>query len=312
MKPLRVFTCVWGEHHTNLFLKGTVKTLAWPANKAALDGAIWTVVTRSDHAAKIQTALTDTFPNVKVEMKVIPATIKMQMGEVDSNRIDGSVLILMHLQGEIQACIQTKSQFLMAPPDTLFGEHTVGNLRLAGAQEGTCVAVAHPRVLTDIIEDIEATEPLSNQMLCRKALQVHAHQAWAGAEKGHKAQNSLVGGISWEKFENDESTLYSVQHRLPTVYLANFIPEDLAFFINQPSFGSWDHTWPGERLIRQERQRTIGSSDAAFICEVTEFDKNIPPWSKEMMNVLEAAPDAFYRDSLHNCIQRQFLTIFRA
>jgi hypothetical protein len=93
--------------------------------------------------------------------------------------------------------------------------------------------------------------------------------------------------------------------------LANWIPEDYAFFINQPSFGSYDHTWPGERLIRQERQRYVGSSDAAFICEVTDFDKNIPPWTPEHLKVLQVHPDAFYRDNWHNAVDRLTVCIFR-
>jgi hypothetical protein len=40
-----------------------------------------------------------------------------------------------------------------------------------------------------------------------------------------------------------------------------------------PTFGCYDHVWPTD-LINQERQRMIGSSDAACVLEVTKEDLN--------------------------------------
>jgi hypothetical protein len=311
-KPLRILTCVWGDHHVDLFIRGTLKSLSWPANREALDGSTWNVVTKSDYAARIKTAFEAVFPNVKLQLTIVPPTVKTGMGEVDSGLLDHSNLILMFLQAEIKACLETKSRFLLAPPDTIFSENSIPNLLLLGSGEGTCVAVPHPRVLPEIIDDIQSAHQTS-EALVALALGKHAHQSWKAAEMGCDCQNSLIGGIAWRKLKTTygNETLYAVQHRLPTVYLANFLPEDFAYFINQPSFGAYDHSWPGERLIRQERQRTVGSSDAAFICEVTEFDKNIPPWTAEMRSVLQNVPDAFYRDTLHACHNRLFVSVFR-
>lgn len=312
-KPLRILTCVWGEKHTELFLRGCVRTLSWPRNKAAMDGATWEIVTKSDDAPKIRHMVEETFPNIKFEIKVVPPTIKMMVGDVDTAKVDHSVLILLYLQGAVKAAIDSGSRFLLAPPDTLFSEGSIPNLIKIGSQAGTVVAVPHPRVLPGIVDQL-GDEPVEAQDMVEAAFENYLHESWVRAEIGHQQQSSLVGGVAWRKLSGPlEPFLAAVQHRLPTVYLANFLPEDYAYFLNQPSFGCYDHGWPGERHIRQERWRSVGSSDAVFICEVTDKDavNNIPPWTPEHQKVMEHTPDAFYRDQLHNCTERLFVHVFR-
>ena len=312
LKPLRVLTCVWGAHHTDLFLNGTIKSLSWPKNKLALDGCTWEIITRQFDAARIQSIVEDVFPNVKFEIKVVPATIKMAIGEIDSEKLDHSNIILMYLQQAIKTCLDNGAQFLLAPPDTVFSEGAVSGLRLMGKGAGTVVAVPHPRVLMGLLEDLK--KPLDSAHMVDAAFKKHLHQSWANAEIGHAQQNSLVGGVSWQKLSNEkyEPLTIAVQHRSPhTVHLINFLPEDYAYFINQPSFGSYDHGWPGERHIRQERWRSVGSSDAAFIVEITEKDKNIPPWTPQHQEIVAQTSDAFYRDQLHNVTERLFVHVFR-
>ena len=314
-KNLRVFTCVWGNKHIDTFLNGTVRSLSWKSNKETLDGSTWNIVTKADSAAKLENELGSRFPNIKLELTAIPSQLTAPNGAViETEKLDHSNLILMHLVKEIKRAIETTSRTLLAPPDTIFGERSIANLVKMGAQEGVCVAVPHPRVHPEIISDayFKTGSPCSNEVLVKLSFEKYLHQSWKAAEIGCANQNSLVGGVAWQKLEAAGSeTLYAVQHRLPTVYLANWIPEDYAFFINQPSFGSYDHTWPGERLIRQERQRLVGSSDAAFVCEITDFDKNIPPWTPEHLKVLSVHPDAFYRDNWHNSINRLTVCMMR-
>lgn len=314
-KNLRVFTCVWGNKHIDTFLRGTVNSLRWKSNKDALDGSTWNICTKTDSAAKLEHEISSRFPNIKVEITAIPQKLTFPNGsEVDTEKLDHSNLILIQLTKEIKKALETNSRTLMAPPDTVFGERSVANILKIGAQDQTCVAVMHPRVHPELLDDpyFRTENSCSNEQLVKLVFDKYLHQSWKAAEIGCANQNSLIGGVAWQKLEAaGGETLYAVQHRLPTVYLANWIPEDLAFFINQPSFGSYDHTWPGERLIRQERQRLVGSSDAAFICEITEFDKNIPPWAPEHLKVLQAVPDAFYRDNWHNVVNRLSVCMMR-
>ena len=312
-KPLRILTCVWGEKHVDWFLRGTAKTLSWKSNKEAIDGATWTIATRADEALKIQNQLVEQFPNVQIDIKVIPQVINQNGMDIDTANISHSGLILMELVQEIKKCLETKSRFLLAPPDTVFSENAVKNMITIGDQEQTCVAVPHPRILPEFLDDEHfTTQSMPPDLMVKVIFNKYLHQSWKTAEIGLANQSSLVGGISWEKLaSNDNELLIKVQHRLPTIYLASFQPEDLNFFINQPSFGSYDHVWPGERLIHQERQRTVGSSDAVFIAELTDFEKNNPPWTPQHTEVLKITPDAFYRDNYHHRIARLFVSIFR-
>lgn len=315
MRNLRVLTCVWGNKHIDTFLRGTVNSLRWKSNKEALDGSTWNIITKPEWSAKLRNEVSDRFPNVKVEVTEVPEWITNKNGSsLKTETLDHSNIILMHLIGEIKAAIESNSRTLLAPPDTVFGERSVANLLKIGAQDQTCVAVAHPRVHPELLDDgyFKTENSCSNEQLVKLCFEKYLHQSWRAAEVGCANQNSLIGGVSWQKLEAaGGESLYAVQHRLPTVYLANWIHEDLAFFINQPSFGSYDHTWPGSRLIRQERQRYVGSSDAAFVCEITDFDKNIPPWDPQHLKILQQHPDAFYRDELHNCVNRLNMCMMR-
>lgn len=314
-RSLRILTCVWGTKHVDTFLRGTVRSLSWKSNKDALDGSTWNVVTKPDHSARLKSELSDRFPNIKVQVTEVPEWITNSNGaSIKTETLDHSNIILMHLVGEIKACLDSKSRTLLAPPDTVFGERTVLNMLKIGTLDGTCVAVAHPRVHPELLDDpyFKTGNPCSNEVLVKLSFDKYLHQSWRAAEIGVANQNSLVGGVAWQKMEAaGGESLYAVQHRLPTVYLANWTPEDYAFFINQPSFGSYDHTWPGERLIRQERQRLVGSSDACFVCEITDFDKNMPPWTPEHLKIVQQVPDAFYRDGLHNAHNRLTVSMMR-
>ena len=111
-----------------------------------------------------------------------------------------------------------------------------------------------------------------------------------------------AGGVHWQKLDEE---IFSVSHRLPTPYFMDVCADDLKFFQNQVAFGVLDHTWPAEMLIKQERMRVVGGSDACFVCEITDADKNVPP---VMAN---SNPDKFWKSHLHNQINNQYRTIFR-
>jgi hypothetical protein len=101
-------------------------------------------------------------------------------------------------------------------------------------------------------------------------------------------------------------SLVGVQHRLPTVYLANFNEADLFYFKAKNEFSIWDTQWT-TMLMKSQRLRYIGSSDGAFACEITKEKFNVP----EIASVNMSAPDEFYGDLFHNRMLRQFVSIFR-
>lgn len=163
-----------------------------------------------------------------------------------------------------------------------------------------------PNIL-DEIEILGATRgSVSNASLVTLAFK-NAHDSWKCAEIGHEKNNSFIGGIAWAKLSDG---LWSAQHRLPTVYLADFNETDWDFFWSQVSFGGWDHRWPAENLIRQERQRYVGSSDACFVVEITDWDKNVPP-DVPRENLQGRDQDAYWNGHYHNGINRQISVILR-
>lgn len=297
-RPLRIFTAVWGQTHIDWFERACARSLSWPKNRASLKGATWNIVSKAEDAARVM-AIAEKIGVNKLEFSEIPPHVQGATPEM------GSVL-LNALFSVMGMCLKDGSQMLTAPPDTIFSDGSIPNLLKMGEYGSTCVAVAHPRVSPSIFGGIKES-PLESAALVSLAMK-HAHIAWAGSEFHHEKQNSFIGGIAWQRLSDK---LYAVQHRLPTVYLANFLPSDFSYFQQPhdnlpPTYGAWDHAWPTE-LFKQERQRTVGSSDAVFIVEVTREDANIPP--VVLQNKME--PDAFWRSQEHNKINRQFVTIFR-
>lgn len=218
-------------------------------------------------------------------------------------------ILLQCLFKMIHHCLESGAQMLTCPPDTVFSEGSIQSMRHIGRYGHSCVALPHPRVSPSIFGQIK-DQALSGAELVSLTMK-HGHRAWSGAEIGHSEQNSFVGGIAWQKIGKIGENLLSVQHRLPTVYLSTFQGSDYTFFQKPhdglaPTYGCWDHVWPSV-LLNQERLRVIGSSDAAFVVEVTKDDLNVPPQTP--INPYE--PDGFWRSEHHNQILRQFCFIMR-
>ncbi len=299
---LKIFSAVWGKQHLEWFERATCRSLAWPLNKAALQHAHWIIYTTKEDAPRAIEIASQVLPKEQIEFVEMPRHVHGSSPEM------GSVLLSGFLH-TMRKCIIDGSRMLIAPPDTIFGEGTIPNLLIAGRQPHTCVAVVHPRVSPSIFAQI-GVSAVTNPQLVTRAWK-HLHDSWTYAEAGLARTNSFVGGVSWYKLPTQANAV-AVTHRLPTVYLADFLPADLAFFQQPhdnlpPTFGVLDHGWPAECLIDQQRQRLIGSSDACFIIELTDQEKNIPP----LMNANPFEADAFWRDLKHNRFNRQVHVIFR-
>lgn len=311
---MHIFTMVWGKHHIDLFRRACFRSLCWPKNLAAIkaNAKSWIVYTKPEHFKEIEAIFDSSTLGDDFVFHLIPIEESMRVsgcGYVKTSQCDAGVILLNGLRDEIARCVQSNQRMLFAPPDTIFGDGSVENLIALGASPYSCVSVAHPRVLPSIIDDLEymcATRgEVKNANLVTLAFK-HAHDSWRYAEIGHAKNNAYIGGIAWKRLSDG---LYSVTHRLPTAYFVHFTPSDYDFFWGQSSFGGWDHRWPAENLIRFERQRYIGSSDAAFIVEITDHDKNVPPDFTQKPEGL--AEDAYWNTHYHNLINRQTSVILR-
>ncbi len=294
MANLRLFSALWGDEAIETFKQGALKSYLWPKNKAAIDGNVWDVWTTPDHVDEIERLLFNSF-DIKFEPHMIP-DIKDQLGRI----APAPYVLHAPILEEMVLCLNNAQKLLMLPPDTIFGDGTISNILRIGEAPGTCVAVPHMRVYPHMLHHI-TDEPVDNLTLCKAAFET-MHPSWISAEKGHPETNSFWSGVSWEQVTPG---LYSVTHRLPTVYLASFNGQDHAAWQNYSTFGAWDHRLPGETMVRQERLRMPGSSDLAMIAEITGPGDNIPP--KTPPEVLaQQGPDGYWTDTLHAGHNRQF------
>lgn len=307
MKPnIRILSMVWNDKYVDLFKRALVRSLTWDKNKAALAGATWHVVTAASHAEEIERTIWNAL-ECTPEIDILPDTFDTFPGgpKIPLMNVHPSEILAQYFNKEVLTCINTQSKMLLAPPDTIFGNGSIPNILRIGEHVGTCVAVPHVRVLPTIFEE-DWSSDLSNAQLVHRSFK-HLHSSWVQAKDDSEKNNSLLSGCFYKEMAPN---LYSVQHRLPTVYLAAFRPQDYVFFVEQKRFDSIDHVWAGQHLIRQERLRTIGSSDLAFIAEVTDANLNIPQ-EVPPQAINPQQPDAYYADALHHCINRLFICGFR-
>lgn len=300
MRPLKLQTFVWGRNHIDWFEQACIRSLCWPKNKEALKEATWCIFTRPQDMCEVKT-LAEKVGVKEVKIFELHPNLEGMPRQMGLIMLEG----LLHI---MDSCIEQKATMLTIPPDSIFGEGTIPNILKMGRFGNTCVAVPHGRVSSKVL--LEMKDPMSNAELVAQLLK-HPHQSWETSEIGHPRQSSFVGGIAWDKMDEG---LYSVTHRLPTPYLANFTPDDRKFFttIHEPGFepvyGQIDHLWPS-LLIKQQRQRTPGSSDIACILEVTKDELNVP--ALHPVDPLE--PDKFWRtNAIHNESARQYSFTMRA
>lgn len=278
----------WGDKHLELWRRGLLKSLGLPENQRALKehGCTWNIFCEPKNFDYVKRNVFETVPDLP-QLNLVPF-------EKLRDRTD---YLLSGTIWQIEKCVELNEPMLLLPSDTLFGDGSIRSMLTVGVEKGSVVFVPHPRVLPAILEENYTTNAELVSMSWK-----HLHRSWSEAKRGHPRQNSFVGGTAWDELAPN---LMSITHRLPTPYVCNFIPSDLDYFKLQTGYGVYDHSWPGESLLRQGRMRFIGSSDAAFMCEVTEKDKNVPPIFRG------GDPEKFWKTNFHNEINRQFTGIWR-
>ena len=204
---------------------------------------------------------------------------------------------------EAERCAAEGEALLTAQPDLVFGDGSIfAMLRLAEEAPGTCVAVPHPRVLDqEFVLDMGA-DPLDNAQLVRLAMK-HLHSSWAHSNLGGSKVNCWQSGSAWRALGDG---LIGVSMRIPTIFLARPLPADVEFLKRGPSTGAWDHAWP-EKLVAEQRQRVIGSSDAAFVVELTRRGAN----GCEVRERPSENPDAYQGTLGHHKINRNVVAVWR-
>lgn len=286
---MRLFTLCWGEPYCTWFEQALVKSLLWPLNFCALtEYAIeWNIYTRDQDRERLR-AIAE---RLGIPLQFHPFNISHSSGET----------LQPCLLDHVRNCQMTGHAAFIAPPDTIFGDGTIGAICDVGRLPKICVAVPHVRINAGALGGV-TDQAMSNAELVSFAWK-NLHPTWRDANAALANTNSRLGGVSWREIRPD---LYTVTHRLPTCYLANVDMTDVEWFTRQYETGTWDHTFPA-KWVKEQRQRTIASSDGAFMVELTREHENIP--ACEPTNPDE--PDAFWRDVEHNYVARNVVSIFR-
>lgn len=297
-KPLHIFTPSWHPHFNNLFVNALGRSLKWPANAEAVRDSIWTICTDTQSSAdSLELAAHTIIPSCKVRIQLQP-----RFSEPNSPI---GALKMKCLLKSIRECLNEATPMLMSTPDFIWADGSIGNMvdeSYPDEGQGLCVSIAHMRVLPTLLLDFQAKSPAQ---LVQQGLDF-AHDSWTRCEIGLDPSGIYHAGLSWRRVKN----AISVQHQMPSPFLVNFRECDLEEFsrwkgMTPPAFGEWDHDWPS-RLIEQGRLRYLGSSDLAFMVEVTEADKNVPP-----LEPARTPHDQFFRTEPSVKIQKQFISTFR-
>lgn len=290
---LQILSTFWGGYHIQMFKDVALKTLMWPKNRAALKGleAKWNIYTHEADVKSLQEYCTNEFPEIK--FNVISTTmLRDYIDPIQSATIK-----------QIEHCVKTGNKLLLVPPDIIFSEGSIDALWKCGADDYSVVVSPHTRATPEVIDCLNK-QPLSNAELVTLSF-ANLHECWIRAEKGHPNQCTYMGGVEWERLNNE---IIIGKHLLPSPYLIQFTQEDLDYFKRANSFGNFDWHWPGDILVPRGRQRYAASSDICYFVEITDANKNTPPIYE---NQPLAKEQLFHLNQAHNHVNKQIYFTFR-
>jgi hypothetical protein len=287
VKPIRLFTIVWGERYLDWFEQACARSLCWPRNRLAAQRLeAWDLWTTPAEAARAEAIAGQLGVPLCLHATLDKAKVK--------ENVYGSLMAQMIL------CAEQGGAFLFAAPDSIFGDGSVGALLDLGAPARVCVATAPLRVRESILPELSS--PRANAALVALGFE-HMHASFRDA-KGGERTNSLSTGMSWRELGDG---LYALQYRNHSSYLLTPQRHDIDWFRANPRFGYYDGRFP-EVLVKDQRQRVVGSSDAVFVCEVTPESRPLPPISQADAQ----EPDRFEHGLPHHVVNRNTLCIWRA
>lgn len=299
MKPLRIYAPVWGNRHIDQFERAILKSFAWPKNAEALEGNIrcWHIYTRAENKAKLSHLM---------ERIGQPFDIRVLDAFKDTT---GQTAALCNAGLEVmQACVDDGSLFFTGETDFVFADGSIETMLSIAQRPRVTVTVPHMRVLPHFLELLD--HPVGCAEMVKLAMTC-PHRTWLDAEIGVKGffrehSNQYYGGLSWERSDK----MYLVQHVIPNAWISNIEPSDLDLMRKYNDWSAWDHRLPS-KFIKEGRNRVIGSSDAAFMVEITSDQERNSPNSQ----INTAKPDAFYRDDWadgeHHNAYRMCISVFR-
>jgi hypothetical protein len=283
-----LFTLVYRNRFLEKLEHGCARSLAWPRNRAAIDGAIWDIYSYPEERERI-TQITAGV-GLKIQFHDIP----------DIHAIESKLMAVM--LDHARLCVSEGAAMFTAQPDLIFGEGSIeAMVRVAAENRELCVALPHPRVNDAAFVQAMPSGVIENAQLVSLAMQ-HLHSSFASADMVLENVSTWHGGVSWRRLGEG---LYGVTCNTPTIFLARLIPEDVAV-LKKAGDGAWDHIWP-TTLMKEQRQRLIGSSDAAFVVELTHPRSHVP----DLRRKPPGAPYTYRHDRDHHKVNRNTVSVWR-
>lgn len=294
-RPVRLFSIVYGERFLEWFENGCVRSLCWPRNRLALRRAVafdlWTMPADAKRAKNA------------AERLGLPVNVQMlepyKHGDDEARKRS----LFRALLGEMTLCVDQSSAFFWTAPDSVFGDGTAASVMELGAVPGVCVALAPMRVRAEGFIEAMGDGPIENASLVKLAFE-RMHPSFEQAEATRQLTNSFESGVSWRRLADG---LYAVTHLCQSAYLMQPSKSDRSWFRDFNKFGAYDHAFP-RRLVEEQRQRVIGSSDAAFVAELTSVEAHVP----KLAGTDPAEPDRYRYSSPQQAANRNVVCIWRA
>jgi hypothetical protein len=268
-KILFVFVPMWGSQYVDLFFEYTMPSLMQSKNFPDISSNNKRIIicfyTKSIDAELIKRKMNNY--NCGYEYKIYNDYYFKDLGR-------GLMLnFFIHM---LEKCVSNNALMLLALPDFIYSNGSISNLFKLSDGKGVSVAVPHPRVSYECIEEGKINiknllkSGISSSMLVKMAGQCK-HSSFSFSDE-LMDKNSTSDGISTRKLNYN---CLAVTHNLPNVCLLSPIKDDVSFFKRRISFNDIDHLWPN-MLLRQSRLKVVGSSNIAFMIELTYDNDKIP------------------------------------
>ncbi len=283
---IRLFSIAFGDPFLGWYEHGLIRSLQWPQNREALKAVsgydLWTTAKDQDRARAI------------AERLGIPVDIHL-MGD------GGKAELFPALIGQMTIC--KNHAFIWAAPDCIFGDGTIRTLVEVGRVPGICVAFIPLRVNEPGFLEAMGAGPLGNAELVKLGMS-RAHRGFTDAEATLPRTNSWESAVSWR---NIGGGMYAVTTRCPSSFFMQPTARDIKWMLDRPKFGNYDHQFP-KNLIERQCQRVVGSSDAAFVVELTPLHVGVA----SLVDTNPNEPDRYIADLPHYAVNRNVLSIWRA
>lgn len=283
---VRFFVLAYGEEFAELYIRCALRSLSQPGNRVR--GAIVSVYS-DEHSIDAVAAASEQIGAVERHM-IVP--------QEDANDTQRDAFI-----EEIKICVQTNATMVVVSPDNFWGNGSLQNVLAFMGDQDVCVGIPHMRVTKkSFLHELPDWEISNSELVSLSMLTMHP--SWKECDVSGERVNTFYAGISMNRISTE---LYAVTHLMPTCFVCRFNAADYSFFAERKGArGLFDHHWPAS-LVRSGRYRVIGSSDAAFIAELTPAETHNTPLAP--LNPKNRAE--FHRTAPHIETNTAFVSIWR-